>query len=82
MGEAGFEPIAKTPQNSQVRDWADAKSDVLEPDLAALVAVWPTLPEAVRAAILAMARAAGGKPLVNRQHSFDFPAFSRASVDA
>jgi hypothetical protein len=30
----------------------------LPPDLAAVVAAWPTLPEAIRAGILAMVRAA------------------------
>jgi hypothetical protein len=34
-----------------------------DPELAALVAAWPTLPEAIRAGILAMVRAAGGHPL-------------------
>jgi hypothetical protein len=31
-----------------------------DPDLAALVAAWPSLPGAIRAGILAMVRAAGG----------------------
>jgi hypothetical protein len=30
------------------------------PDLAAVVAAWPTLPEALRAGIVAMVRASGG----------------------
>jgi hypothetical protein len=32
-----------------------------DPELAALVDIWPTLPEAIRAGILAMVRAAVGK---------------------
>jgi len=31
-----------------------------DPDLASIVKVWPTLPEAIRAGIIALARAAGG----------------------
>jgi hypothetical protein len=36
------------------------KSPKLDPDLAALVGAWPTLPDAIRAGIMAMIRAAGG----------------------
>ena len=32
-----------------------------DPDLAALVAAWPGLPEAIRAGIVAMVKAASGK---------------------
>jgi hypothetical protein len=32
------------------------------PDLAAVVSAWPGLPEALRAGILAMVKAAGGQP--------------------
>jgi hypothetical protein len=34
---------------------------VLPPDLAELVAAWPTLPDPIRAGILAMIRAAVGR---------------------
>jgi hypothetical protein len=34
----------------------------LPPDLAALVAAWPDLPEPIRAGIMAMVRASGGNP--------------------
>jgi hypothetical protein len=33
----------------------------LAPDLAAVVSAWPTLPEPIRAGILAMVRAASGE---------------------
>jgi hypothetical protein len=33
---------------------------VIDPGLAALIDAWPALPEAIRAGILAMVRAAGG----------------------
>jgi hypothetical protein len=32
----------------------------IDPDLAALIDAWPTLPEAIRAGIVALVRAAGG----------------------
>ena len=35
------------------------KASPTDPDLAAVVAAWPTLPEALRAGIVAMVRAAG-----------------------
>jgi hypothetical protein len=34
----------------------------LHPDLAAVVAAWPTLPEAIRAGILTMVRTSSGAP--------------------
>ena len=60
----GFEPAAKT-QGERVIDerrgakcGADAaESGAVGADLDALIAAWPTLPEAVKADILAMARA-------------------------
>jgi len=36
------------------------KKPATDPALAALIDAWPTLPEAIRAGILAMVRAAGG----------------------
>jgi hypothetical protein len=37
-----------------------ADKQVSDPGLAALIDAWPTLPDAIRAGILAMVRAAGG----------------------
>ena len=36
------------------------KTPAIDPALAALIDAWPTLPDAIRAGILAMVRAAGG----------------------
>ena len=61
----GFEPAAKT-QGERVIDERrgakcgadDAESGAVGADLESLIAAWPTLPEAVKADILAMAKAA------------------------
>jgi len=44
---------------------------VIAPDLAAVVAAWPTLPEAIRAGILAMVRAASVRPECRVSHKTD-----------
>jgi hypothetical protein len=37
-----------------------AETRPIDPDFAALIDAWPTLPQAIRAGILALVRAAGG----------------------
>jgi hypothetical protein len=57
----GFEPPYKSPRNPPLPDEGGAESGALaaiDPNLAAVVAAWPTLPEAIRAGIAAMVRAA------------------------
>ncbi|HKA55972.1 MAG TPA: hypothetical protein VKJ47_20160 [Candidatus Binatia bacterium] len=61
----GIEPTANSPENSTNPAQGVAKSGALtptkpniDPALAALIDAWPTLPEAIRAGILAMVRAA------------------------
>jgi hypothetical protein len=63
----GLEPAANSPENSTNPAPGGAKSGaqasekhVIDPALAALIDAWPMLPEAIRAGILAMVRAAGG----------------------
>ena len=63
----GIEPHPVSPENPTNPAPGGAKSGALapqtpaiEPTLAALIDAWPTLPEAIRAGILAMVRAAGG----------------------
>jgi hypothetical protein len=63
----GIEPCENSPQNSTNPAPGGAKSGALtptnpyiDPALAALIGAWPALPEAIRAGILAMVRAAGG----------------------
>jgi hypothetical protein len=72
MGDTGLEPTPKTPSETQVCDSGGSKCGnngagfgaptaperPADPDLAALVAAWPTLPSAVRVGIVAMVRAA------------------------
>ncbi|MCH7685408.1 MAG: hypothetical protein IH899_01785 [Planctomycetes bacterium] len=38
-----------------------AQSALMDPDLRAVIEAWPELPDAVKAGILAMVRAAGGE---------------------
>ncbi len=38
------------------------KKEQFGPDLQAIIDAWPALPEAIRAGILAMVKAAGGTP--------------------
>jgi hypothetical protein len=63
----GIEPAVTSPENTTLFPEGGAKSGALAPRsrpidaaLAALIDAWPTLPEAIRAGILAMVRAAGG----------------------
>jgi hypothetical protein len=49
LAQAGAESGALTPTSPHI-----------DPALTALISAWPTLPEAIRAGILAMVRAAGG----------------------
>jgi hypothetical protein len=58
---AGIEPSANFQGNPTIVALGGAKSGALaatDPDLAALIDAWPTLPEAIRAGILALVRAA------------------------
>jgi hypothetical protein len=62
----GTELIEKTPQKQGVADEGGAESGALgaenrpeDPDLGAVVDAWATLPETIKAGILAMVRAAG-----------------------
>jgi hypothetical protein len=62
MGDEGFELTAQSSGKMQVSDSPCAlrvqtPPDSLDPDLARLVALWPTLPEALRAGIIAMVEA-------------------------
>jgi len=68
MGVTGLEHPADSTGNSAVRDQSSAESGAVgaqtafaDPDLAAVVEAWPSLPEAIKAGILAMIRAAGGE---------------------
>jgi hypothetical protein len=62
---AGIEPDPRSSGNSAGGDQSGAESGALDPrnaefdpDLSAVVEVWPKLPEAIRAGIMAMIRAA------------------------
>lgn len=70
MEAAGIEPAPKSSGNSGGRDQSGAECGALgareapaDPDLAAVVDAWPTLPAAIKSAILAMIGAAEqGRP--------------------
>jgi hypothetical protein len=64
MAGTGFEPAQESPGNSPSAIQSDAKSGAFgaeycpcDADLAVVVEAWPSLPEALRAGILAMIRA-------------------------
>jgi hypothetical protein len=63
----GVEPTPDSLGNATICAQGGAKSGalapqqpIIDPALAALIDAWPTLPESIRAGILAMVRAAGG----------------------
>jgi hypothetical protein len=63
----GLETPANSPQNSTnpapggAKSGAlDAKTPAIDPGLAVIIDAWPKVPEAIRAGILALVRAAGG----------------------
>jgi hypothetical protein len=63
----GIEPTQHSLENCTNRAPGGAKSGALAPErpaidpaLAALIDAWPTLPEAIRAGIVALVRASGG----------------------
>ena len=58
MEAAGIEPPQENPRKTALLASGGAKCGALTPDLAELIDAWPTLPEAIRAGILAMVRAA------------------------
>ena len=66
MAGTGFETTAFSSGNTPLSETGDAKSDVnctqsddADPDLMAVVNAWPTLPESLKAGIVAVVRAAG-----------------------
>ena len=58
MGAAGFEPLRDSPGKSTVSDSGGSNSGNTrsdsDPDLAAVVRAWGTLPEPIRRAVLAL----------------------------
>jgi hypothetical protein len=63
----GIEPAPDSLGDATISAQGGAKSGalapqqrIIDPALAALIDAWPTLPEAIRAGILAMVRVAGG----------------------
>lgn len=76
MGAGGFEPPRESQQKTPASVSGGSKSGNIrggsgspaapvtpptDPELAAVVVAWPTIPQAVRAGIVAMVRAAGGE---------------------
>ena len=59
-GQSGIRPSADSHGKTLIGAGGDAKSDAPDVRLAAIVAAWPTLPEAVRAGIVAIVRASRG----------------------
>ena len=77
LGDTGLEHPARIPAKTQFSETGGAESgapegetapetgpetDPSDPELEAIIRAWPALPEAVRAGIVAMVRAATGKP--------------------
>lgn len=67
MAGTGFEYPANSSENRGVADESGADSGALgaqvgaiDPELGAIIDAWPTLPDAIKAGILAMVRTAGG----------------------
>ncbi|MBN2580954.1 MAG: hypothetical protein JXB10_18365 [Pirellulales bacterium] len=65
---AGIEPTLKTTEKQGDRSVRGAESGAqnaenrpIDPDLGAIIDAWPKLPDPIKAGILAMVRAAGGK---------------------
>jgi hypothetical protein len=65
MGDTGLEQASESSRNPQVSDQGGAESGELcaenqpiDPNLTVIIEAWPTLPEAIKAGILAMVRAA------------------------
>jgi hypothetical protein len=52
--QQGFEHPASTAGKTAKTKSRDAESDALDPHLARIVAAWPTLPEPIRRAMLAL----------------------------
>jgi hypothetical protein len=62
---AGFEPTPESSGNSRVADQSGAEcgalgaqTDPIDADLAAVVEAWATLPEPIKAGVLALVKAA------------------------
>ena len=68
MPPEGLEPATRSTGNNAIqgRGGAEcgavgAQSALMVPDLQAIIKAWPELPDAVKAGILAMVHAAGGR---------------------
>jgi hypothetical protein len=66
VGDEGLEPTAKSPGNRGVGVQSgaecgapDSPKTPFDPELASVVDAWPKLPDAIKAGIVAMIRAAG-----------------------
>jgi hypothetical protein len=59
VGDDGLEHTADSPKKTAERKNTRTQSAQIAPDLAKIVAAWPTLPKAIRRAMLAMVEAAG-----------------------
>ncbi len=58
----GIEPTTKTPDSAALPRQGDAESGAvatIDPSLASIIDAWATLPDAMKAGILAMVRASG-----------------------